>query len=146
MYGSVRNHKQRIKMKKALVIIGSAVLVVSGCSTSPQEPAATAAPVVVVETTQPQPVATQPPARINKDDLFYDYVSLNAPRVVDMMGKSWTIDFANILCDEIDNGLTMRGLAVMLVENDLDDVAEEIGQILGAAIATYCPWNEFFIS
>lgn len=123
-------------MKKIAVALISLSAITVGCGTR----------TVVVEKapeTTPAPVVTNPPVQTTPIQEYMDSVTAMYPSEVSRMGKKLITDFAYTVCDAIDQGLTVEGLATMAVQNGVD--VEFIGFLTGSAIRYICPDNQWFI-
>lgn len=123
-------------MKKISVALISLSAIMVGCGTK----------TVVVEKapdTTPAPVITNPPPKASPIQEYMDSITVMYPSEVARMGEKLITDFAYTVCDAIDNGLTVEGLALMAMQNDVD--VEFIGFLTGAAIRHICPDNQWFV-
>lgn len=112
----------------------SAGLLVSGCGRT-----------VVVERVVEATTTTQyiPPVPETGDDAYINALVEQYPDVVNRMGRPTLIKFADLLCKEIDNGMTLEDLLLMSVEYGVD--AEMLGFITASAVRNFCPHNQWFI-
>ena len=124
-------------MKKIILLTAASLLMV-GCGTRT---------VVVEQTATTAPSYSEPQEEApayNKDDLYVSIVRDEYPSVLRDMGEAWVVEFGGIVCNAIDNGLTVSGLAQIAVSSGAD--VETIGFLTGAAIPIYCPHNKWFIN
>lgn len=119
-------------MKKAfLAITLSAGLFVS-CTTKetvyvPQ----TTNPVIRTTTTQAQ----------STEDIYLDVITSEYPQL-NTMGDSYLLELGYLICDSIDEGMTLLDFGLMVMEMNLDEYM--MGYVGGAAISAFCPWNDWF--
>jgi hypothetical protein len=136
-----------MKMKAKAVLVVAASVVLASCGT---RTVIVEVPVVqtTVETTTSSTTTTTEPqlSAREKERIFVDAVRDEHPQIVKDMGSAWIIEFGYTICNSIDSGLTMRQFAVMLMENDIEHMAEAVGFIAGSAIYMFCPENEYWIN
>lgn len=116
-------------MKK--IIISSAIafsLVLSSCGTK----------TIIVEATT---TTTTSPAK-SAEDSYFDVVLDNYPDVVNRNGRQWVIEFGNITCGAIDDGMTLNQLLGMVGSN-VDGAL--VGFMVRHAILEICPRNQWFL-
>lgn len=123
-------------MKKAAVILAIA---------STAALASCAGETIVVEkvveaTTTTQYVAPEP--EYGAENYISNIISMY-PSLLNSMGRPKLVEFAELICTEIDNGLSFNGLAEMGLRNDVD--LEMLGFLTGEAIRNFCPRNQWFI-
>lgn len=85
------------------------------------------------------PTTTLPELRASQVYLAVIYDEYPNVRV---LGDKFFLDLGYLLCDQIDVGMTAVDLALYSVDYDIDPVL--LGFVTGAAITTFCPWNEGF--
>lgn len=124
-------------MKKKILFVAAASLFFGGCGTK----------TVVIErkpdtTAVQQPVITSNTYK-DSETLYIEAVSSRYPTEVSSMGKKMVIDFGHLVCNAIDNGLTVEQLALMADSNNVD--VEMVGYLTGAAISYLCPENQWFV-
>lgn len=116
-------------MKKIFAISAICLpLVLSSCGTK----------TIIVEATT---TTTEAPA-VSAEDAYFDVVLGSYPDVVNRNGRQWVIEFGNIVCDEIDNGMTLNQLLGM-VGADVDGAL--VGFMVRHAIIELCPRNQWFL-
>jgi hypothetical protein len=121
------------KMKKAiLVILASATLV--GCGTR----------TVIVEATTPE--STNPPVTDYQSkggvDGYFNAVMEAFPNAVNIHGRKWIVEFGEIACGAIDEGMSLNELLNM-VPASADSAL--IGYMVRHAILNICPHNQWFL-
>lgn len=93
---------------------------------------------VIVEATT---TTTEAPAR-SAEDSYFDVVLENYPEVVNRNGRQWVIEFGNITCGAIDDGMTLNQLLGMVGSN-VDGAL--VGFMVRHAILEICPRNQWFL-
>ena len=122
---------------KKIIIITALSLCLIGCGTK----------TVVVEK---EPEITSPPITeqysgyTDDEETYLSVIDEQYPSVISSMGEKWVVDFGKIACSAIDDGLTLQGIAMLALENNVDP--EMLGFLIGAAIPTFCPRNMWFIN
>lgn len=94
------------------------------------------------ETYAPAPVSPPETSRRSIDDVYLETIYSSYPSVRSF-GDSELIELGKNICNAINNGLTLAGLATLAIQYDVDP--EMLGYIAGVAIVAYCPSNEWFI-
>jgi hypothetical protein len=94
------------------------------------------------ETYAPAPVSPPETSRRSIDDVYLETIYNSYPSVKSF-GDYELIELGKNLCNAIDGGLTLAGLATLAIQYDVDP--EMLGFITGVAIVAYCPSNEWFI-
>ena len=117
------------------IIAGCLGLTVLGTSCAQKE-------VRIVEVPQTtQYVAPTTPPR--GEEAYLNNIASQYPAELSKMGRPFMVEFAGTVCDAIDSGLTVEGLAMLAIKNDVD--AGFIGFVTGEAIRNFCPSNQWFI-
>lgn len=122
-------------MKKVIAICAAGLFLAS-CGTK----------TIVVEKSPdstPAPAITQPPVKESPVQSYMDNIASEYPYEVARMGEKIIVEFGYTVCDAIDEGLTVEGLTVMAIQNDVD--VEFIGFLTGAAVRDLCPDNQWFV-
>ena len=93
-----------------------------------------------------RPVETAPytPPTQSMDELYLQTVYDEYPYLYTQMGDTQLLQFGSLVCDAIDEGMTIAELAMMAVDSYADP--EMVGFIVGAAVVAFCPENEWFLS
>jgi hypothetical protein len=121
------------KMKKAILAILASVTLV-GCGTR----------TVVVEATTPE--STNPPVTVPESkggvEGYFAAVMEGFPNAVNIHGRKWIVEFGQIACDAIDEGMSLSDLARMVPQGG--DV-ELIGYMVRQAVLNICPHNQWFL-
>jgi hypothetical protein len=120
---------------KRLLTVMAAPLLVAACS------AGAAAPTVTVTQTErqpaPAPLNDEPKRDIVGDDATYLAFLASKGIVAD---SDTTIEVGKNVCGALDEGISV--ILLMDVAKDSGFTTEQSAAIIGAAIVTYCPWNE----
>lgn len=93
---------------------------------------------VIVEATT---TTTEAPSK-SAEESYFDIIRNAHPDVVNRNGRKWVIDFGNVVCEEIDNGMTLNQLLGM-VSGDVDGAL--VGFMVRHAILEICPRNQWFL-
>lgn len=120
-----------MKTRITTIVIAGALL--AGCGTK----------TVIVEATTPKttPPVTAAPIKGGIEGYFSAVVEAY-PNAVNIHGRKWIVDFGQIACDAIDEGMSLVDLAEMVPQGG--DV-ELIGYMVRQAILNICPHNQWFI-
>ena len=121
-------------MKKIALATISAALLLSACGTKTV--------VVEVEATTTTTEYVAPEPQYGTENYISNVISLY-PGLLNSMGRPKLIEFADLICQEIDNGLSFNGLAQMGIRSQID--LEMLGFLTGEAIRNFCPHNQWFI-
>ena len=115
-------------MKKKLLALATLVVLVTGCTAQSS----------VSKVTTP---AETIPAKTGVE-AYFDAVATSFPDSINVHGRKWVVDFGNIACDAIDEGMSLTDLARMMPSNaDLPFV----GYMIRQAITHICPRNQWFL-
>ena len=99
-----------------------------------------------VEKTQPSytdDYSQQYESYSSNEDLFLATFKSEYPSEYYAIGEDLLIETGLLMCERIDQGITLTELASSAVANDLDP--EMIGFLVGAAVSAFCPDNMWWI-
>ena len=126
-------------MIKKIIVLGSAALVLAGCSTS--------TPVAVQTVTQtqvaPAPVVTPPTQTL--DEKVVEVLHSQNNVYLDRISDDELLSLSKQVCPILDKGMTVRELIIGLVQNlngqgvTDQEAMKGMGMIVGVAVAAYCP-------
>lgn len=119
-------------MKKAIALV-SLVTFLSACAVERE--------VRIIEVEKTTTTVASP---VSSEDIYFDVIASNYPDVANRFGKQWIVDFGRMMCQSIDEGLTLEGLALMAIEANVEPAM--VGYMTGAAIEAFCPYNNWFMS
>lgn len=128
-----------------LAIVGSAVSATDSSEDTPMAETATstAAPTTEVEPPEVTTITDEvhdTPAMSDEEITDMAYLTVLDTSGVEYSSKEAAIFTAHSVCDALDSGLTFRQLGMSLIANDdVPYTPEEIGTVMGSAIAGYCP-------
>ena len=124
------------KVKKTIALIALTTIGITACGSK----------TVYISDTTAKPTdttirttTTQYEASI--EDIYLSVIYNEFPQTR-QLGESYMIELGQIICDEIDGGMTAVDLTIIAMQMELDTYA--IGYIAGAAIEAFCPWNDWF--
>ena len=124
-------------MQKYLAGLGVTALLLTGCGSAASSPTPT---VTVTETQSAAPV-------MSDDEVYIAGLrSLNDP-FINNATDAQLIEIGHQTCDILDEGYTVVGLALFLVEQGDFTSAQygSIGSIIGAAVLVMCPEYQYQI-
>lgn len=80
-----------------------------------------------------------------KDEFFisYLYTQPEVSWMITQNGEAWMLDLGHLICDAIDEGMTLNELASMTLVAGADPTA--VGIVAGSAITLFCPENSWFL-
>ena len=126
-------------MKKAItgLAITTAMFGLASCTVEVKESSNT-------PKTTSAPRETSAPVQ-STDDIYITFLESEYPGVTYMFGgRAELITLGKTMCQAIDEGMTIESLALMVMEYGHDPLM--IGTILGAAVYSYCPENEWYVN
>jgi len=128
-------------MRKTLVAVAAVVGVaaLTACGGADQ-----AAP--VSETASQAPATTSRSAHPGKsadavDDIYVDFLHDNGI----YSSRSTLIDLGHTVCEAFDQGMSFNEVGLTALSSGTSWGVEEIGTVIGASVAAFCPWNEHVI-
>lgn len=132
------NYPRRGTVKKMAtsLTIGLSILALSACTVEVKENSG--------NDQRPTDTTEYIPPSQSVEDVYLDVIYDEYPFLYSQMGDSNLIQFGRIACDSIDEGMTIEELAMMAVDAYADP--EMVGFIVGAAVYSFCPENEWFLS
>lgn len=119
---------------KRMAVAASAVLFLAGCATPAAAPERTVT--VTQEAPAPIPEPEQAAPLEGNDAAYLDFLrskGINA-------SAETSIEVGKTVCSTLDKGYSVT--LIMSAAIDAGFTTEEAAAIIGAAIVTYCPWNE----
>lgn len=123
-------------MKKTIALIALTTIAVTACGSKT---------VYISETTEKTPTPTTqyvPTTQAATMEDLYLTVLYNEYPQLSQLGDAYLLEVGQMLCDQIDAGLTMVDLTIVAIEMEIDSYM--LGYIAGAAIEAFCPWNDWF--
>ena len=131
IFGSTPIKKE--KMKKLLALsIGA--LVLSACGTK----------TIVVEKSPDTTIYEAPiTTPVNDEQNYIEGVTADFPSEVSKLGKVQIIELGRLMCDAIDEGITIQNLVAMSSTYNVDPGF--IGAVVREAVENFCPDNQWFI-
>lgn len=122
---------------KRLIAVLAAPLFVAACSTGAAAPTPVVTVTEIEERVVPAPELDEPARDVVGDDATYLAFLASKGIVAD---PDTTIEVGRNVCGALDEGISV--ILLMDVAKGSGFTTEQSAAIIGAAIVTYCPWNE----
>lgn len=117
-----------------IILAAFAALAIAGCTSPRAAPEATVT--VTQEAPEPRPEPTRADPLRGNDQTYLDFLRSKGIYASD----ETSIEVGKTVCATLDQGYDV--VTIMRVAIDSGFTQDEAAAIIGAAILTYCPWNE----
>lgn len=132
-----------MKKKLLLVLMGAVAFSVSSCTLEVKEDGNSNKPTTTADYVPPTTQYTTTTESYSMEDLYLDTVYSEYPYLQSAWGDSLLLEFGYLVCDSIDNGMTLQDLTLIALDAGAEPFM--IGYLTGAAIPAFCAWNMWFI-